>query len=188
MSKENLSIIKTIIIAIVIGLLIRNFVFTIASVNGKSMYPTLNHGDKLFCLSYKKYGKVKRGDIVVVSPPIKGERRKFIKRVIGLPGETIKFEGGQVYIDGKLIEESYIGDNLTDSLISYPSLVEGFVKSDEYKLKDDQYFIMGDNRENSEDSREFGPITKKNIKSIVAFRILPFKQRGKINSEYKLGD
>ena len=105
MSKESISLIKSIVIAVILGLLIRNYVFNIAAVNGESMENTLHHKDLLFCLSYKKFQEVERDSIVVIKPPIPGEKRKFIKRVIGLPGETVTIKDGQVYIDGELLDE-----------------------------------------------------------------------------------
>lgn len=167
MSKESISLIKSIVIAVILGLLIRNYVFNIASVNGASMENTLHHKDLLFCLSYKKFQEVERDSIVVIKPPIPGEKRKFIKRVIGLPGETVTIKDGQVYIDGKLLDEPYVKDFT-------PAHLDGDV-DDEFVLGDGQYFVMGDNRLNSEDSRAFGPITKKNIYSFAVYRFFPFK-------------
>lgn len=166
--SEGLSFFITILIAVVIALFIRNFIFNIAVVNGQSMEPTLHEKDKLLCLSYRRFTDVKPGEVVVISPP--NDNRKFIKRVIATGGDTIEFKEGRVFVNGKELDETYTSSDITYS------------DAEKFVLKENEYFVMGDNRlpGKSEDSRFFGPIDKKRINSVATFRILPFSNRGKI--------
>ncbi len=166
--NETVSFIVTIVAAVLIALFVRTFIFNIAVVNGESMNPTLNEKDKLICLSYKRFTDIPRGQIVVIDAP--NDNRNYIKRLVGKPGDTIEFRDGKVILNGKILEENYTSSDYTESNV------------DAFKLKDDEYFVMGDNRlpGMSIDSRYFGPIEKKRIKSAAVYRILPLNNRGKI--------
>lgn len=166
--NETVSFIVTIVAAVLIALFVRTFIFNIAVVNGESMNPTLNGKDKLICLSYKRFTDIPRGQIVVIDAP--NDNRNYIKRLVGKPGDTIEFRDGKVILNGKVLEENYTSSDYTESNV------------DVFKLKDDEYFVMGDNRlpGMSIDSRYFGPIEKKRIKSAAVYRILPLNNRGKI--------
>lgn len=166
--NETVSFIVTIVAAVLIALFVRTFIFNIAVVNGESMNPTLNEKDKLICLSYKRFTDIPRGQIVVIDAP--NDNRNYIKRLVGKPGDTIEFRDGKVILNGKVLEENYTSSDYTESNV------------DAFKLKDDEYFVMGDNRlpGMSIDSRYFGPIEKKRIKSAAVYRILPLNNRGKI--------
>lgn len=144
------------IIGVIIGIIIQLFL-NICIVVGSSMYPTFKDGDIFLGLN-AKMTKLSRGDIVVVDSRKLDyvSSDKIVKRIIGLPGENIKFKDGIVYINGKELEEPYKNDN-KEERIEFPEI--------DITLKDDQYFIMGDNRNNSTDSRMFGPIDKDNIKA-----------------------
>ncbi len=123
------------------------------------MYPTLNeYHDKVILEKYKQFtDDYDRGDIVVV----KLENRNIIKRVIGLPNETIKIKNSDVYINGELFEEPY----LDDSVKTYPDMT--------IKIPSDSIFVMGDNREYSLDSRSIGAIKIDDImgKSVYRFNL-----------------
>lgn len=163
---EFYSLLKTILIALVLAFIIKNFIFTFAYVKGISMEPTLSEKDVLFSFVPKKYLNLNRSDIVIVKSPIE-ENKNYIKRIIGLPGDEIKIQNGSVYVNDKLLEENYTSNNYTEALNATYTLLEG-----------NEYFIMGDNRNpgGSIDSRTFGPIKKSAIKSVVTFRILPFSK------------
>lgn len=168
--NEKLEILKTIVIALVIALLIRTFIFSIAKVNQTSMYPTLNNKDALVASSFYKFtDNKKRGDIIIFKLP--DENRLLIKRIVGLPNENIEIKNGKIYINKKLYEEDYL---------KYDS----YTQSDKsiFKLKEDEYFVLGDNRtpDGSIDSRIFGPIKKDYIKSKAVFRIFPLSNFGSI--------
>lgn len=146
--------------------LIRTFIVTPVRVNGSSMYPTLKNGEIMLLnkINYR-FHDIKRFDIVVV----KEEDQKIIKRVIGLPGETLKYENNTLYIDGQEVKEKYLKEKTEDFNL----------KSIGYKkIPNNCYFVIGDNRDNSKDSRIIGPVNKKQITGRAKLVILPLKAKG----------
>lgn len=150
------------LLIIVIVLVIRTFIFTPILVHGESMVPTLKGGELMILKKYDK--KYERFDVVVVSKNVEGE--ELIKRVIGLPGETIKYFDGKLYINNEIIDDPYAYGETDDF--------------SEYVLGDDEYFVMGDNREVSLDSRLIGIIKYREIEGTTNFVLFPFKSFGKI--------
>ncbi len=122
-------------------------------VEGRSMYPSFE-GDEYLIVSRFDYiiGDPQRGDIVVFHYPQNPER-DFIKRVIGLPGETITMQNGQVFVNGEPIDEPYVLDLCASTNCT----------NREWVLGNDDYFVLGDNRNASQDSTRFGPINRKHI-------------------------
>lgn len=149
------------IIIIVAVVLIRTFIITPVKVDGDSMKETLNDNDIL--LLYK-LGSIKRFDIVVLDEAYDNE--KIIKRVIGMPGETVSIKNDKIYINGKIIDNSFAYGTTSDV--------------DKIELGEDEYFILGDNRLISKDSRYFGPVTKGEIIGKVVFRLFPFNKIGTV--------
>ncbi len=146
-------IVKITIIALLIVVPIRIFIFQPFFVKGASMEPNYHNLDYLIVdeISYR-LGEPQRGDVIIFYNP-NDQSQRFIKRVIGLPGETVKIADGNVYIKNsgefKLLDESaYLPEGL--KTLGQETIV----------LKDDQYFVMGDNRDSSYDSRRFGPVDK----------------------------
>ncbi len=130
-------------LAILVGLLIVRFVGQRTEVIGESMSPTLENGDNLIVdkLTYR-FSDPKRFDIIVF--PFKENRTVYyIKRIIGLPGETVQIKDGKIYINGMELEEDYGAETIADPGIA----------SSPVTLGADEYFVLGDNRNNSEDSR-----------------------------------
>lgn len=117
---------------------------------GKSMSPNINDGDKLFML--KQIGELRRGDIVVFLYP-EDQTKSYIKRIVGLQGETIEVKDGKVYVNGNQMEEPYLPPEYA-SQDTMPGPVA---------IPPDNYFVMGDNRKNSNDSRYWGPLPRKLI-------------------------
>jgi signal peptidase I len=167
---ENLQIIG---LALAISVLIRLLVAEPRYIPSNSMIPTLDIGDRLVVekVSYH-FNPPTTGDIIVFEPPeilqLQGytKDQAFIKRIIGLPGQTIDIKNGVVYIDDRPLEEDYITE-LPDYLWQGP-----------VKIPEDQYFVMGDNRNNSNDSHVWGFLPKENIIGRAVFRFWPFERIG----------
>lgn len=149
------------IIVIIIVVLIRTFIVTPVKVHGNSMYPTLK-GNEIMLLN--KLGKIDRYDIVVVK--LEDREDNLIKRVIGLPNETIEIRDSIIYINDEKIEDTYALGETTNV--------------DKITLGSDEYFILGDNRIVSLDSRIFGKIKRKDIKGTTNFIMYPFNRIGKV--------
>lgn len=153
------------IVIIVVVLIIRTFIVTPVQVVGTSMVPTLS--DKQILL-LKKYDKdYERFDIVV----FKYDNSTLIKRIIGLPGEYVEYRNSNLYINGKKIKEEFIDTKTEDFTLS---------KLDYKKIPKGYYFVMGDNRSNSTDSRFIGLVSEKDIKGTSSFSLFPIKKFGKI--------
>lgn len=172
MKKEKLKkIIKEVypyFVIVLVVVLVRSFIITPAIVDGKSMYPTLNDNNIVILnkLDYKING-LKRFDIIVVD--YNGE--KLIKRVIGLPGEHIEYKNNMLFINGYLTNENFNHDNTSNFKLE----TIGYLK-----IPGDKYFVVGDNRNGSKDSRMIGLIDKKDIKGKVSLRLFPINKFGKI--------
>ena len=181
--KQNNSLAKFILeIAIYIALLVLcvsivpKYVIQRTKVDGTSMERTLQDKDNLLVekISYR-FHNPKRFDIIVFYPYGKEEVPEdyYVKRVIGLPGETVQIIGPDIYINGEKLEEHYGKDPITD---------EGCAE-DPIQLAEDEFFVLGDNREVSSDSRDFGPVSKKDISGRVVMRIYPFKTFGLLTNK-----
>lgn len=163
---------STVFIAVFVSFLIITFIGERTGVSGHSMEPTLHHMDSVLVdkLTYR-FRDPKRLEVVVFPNPA-DRKEKLVKRVIGMPGETVEIRSGTVYIDGRIISRDYSKDHMT-----FPINVEGSIT-----LKKDEYFVLGDNRNNSMDSRDIrvGPIYRKEIQGRVVFRLFPLKDAGRI--------
>lgn len=155
---------KAILFAVVIALLIRTFVFQTSIVEGESMEPTLESGQKVILNKFiYLFDKPKRGDVVIIEK----SSEYYVKRVIGLPGENIEVQDNTLYIDGEEQKESYIDFNALDDTGSFDSV----------KIPEDSYFVMGDNRAVSMDSRnDLGFVSTSEIIGRSEFIIYPFNQ------------
>jgi len=166
---------KVIIIALAIVIPIRYFLFQPFFVRGQSMEPNFGNGDYLIIdeISYRFF-EPKRGEIIVFKYPHNPSQR-YIKRVIGLPGETVEIQDGSVIV--------YFGDEremLDESSYLDPNIrTPGDVK---VVLEKDEYFVLGDNRLFSSDSRRWGPLKRENIIGRVLFRAWPFTALAKIEA------
>jgi signal peptidase I len=150
-----LDILEVIVFAVGIFFFIYLLIMRPHKISGQSMMPNFLDGEFLLTEKVTYYTRdPERGDVVVFMPPV-STTDEFIKRVIALPGERIALKNGRVYINDKLLEEPYIENTVVTG--GGPKLEEG----QEYKVPDGGYFVMGDNRPNSSDSRYWGAITKK---------------------------
>lgn len=165
-------LLKIFIIALVIIVPFRMFVAEPFVVSGSSMLPNFHNGDYLVIdrLSYH-FGSPERGDVIVLIFP-KDQSQFFIKRIIGLPGETVKFSQGHVIIINKEHPEGF---TLNESYL--PSQVESLARPEPQKLGSDEYFVLGDNRTASSDSRAWGILPKSDIVGKVWLRVYPFSDR-----------
>lgn len=148
-------------ILIILGvILIKKFVVAPIRVNGDSMFKTLNNGDIMLLNRFDyKFSGIKRFDIVVID-----EGDEFIiKRVVGLPGELVAYSDGKLYVNGKKISDKF----------GY-----GKTKDFEVRIPEGRYFVLGDNRENSMDSRYFGPFSENKILGTTKLVLFPFKRFG----------
>ena len=166
-------VIKIVIIALVIVIPIRYFVFQPFFVRGQSMEPNFYHGDYLIVekISFR-LREIKRGEVVVFRHPNK-LATAFIKRIIGLPGETIKIRDGTVYLQEQALDESvYLPENLrtTGDL--------------EIILGENEFFVLGDNRDASLDSRKWGALPREDIVGRVHLRAWPINAFALIETPY----
>lgn len=164
---------KIVIIALVIVLPIRYFLFQPFLVRGQSMVPNLENGDYLIIdqLSYR-LREPRRGEMIVFKFP-KVPSQRYVKRIIGLPGETIEIRDGKVFVSGKALDEdAYLPDIAFTDNKGFKSLT----------LADNQYFVMGDNRLASSDSRVWGPLPRQDIIGRVFIRVRPFTVLAKIET------
>jgi signal peptidase I len=135
-------------VLLILGLVCHYFFFTVLVVRGKSMLPNYTDGEVLVInkIAYR-YAPPARGDVVAMNWPGETEKR-FIKRIVGLPGETVTVGDGRVFINGVLLKESYLANGVTTS--------NDLTRT----LQSDEYFVFGDNRIASSDSRAWGPVPK----------------------------
>lgn len=195
MKKEILSWVGCFAVAIVLALLIVTFVGQRVRVDGKSMESTLQDNDNLICdkISYR-FKDPERFDIVVIHPYeeesngwfgdfvlwakrlvfLAPARDRWIKRIIGLPGEEVRIDTqGNIYINGEILEESYGKEVIQDPGMAIEPI----------QLGDDEYWVMGDNRNHSSDSRVIGPVPRDRIVGRAFVRIFPFNKIGFIKHQ-----
>lgn len=173
--KEILSWVKTIALAIIIVFICRQFIFTPTSVFGESMSPTFHDADRVIV---SKTSKIQRFDVVVFdAPDLEGEH--YIKRVIGLPGDSIKMEDDVLSINGEEFPEEYLKENKENNTLE--ELTFDFTLEEitgKTKVPKDMLFVMGDNRLNSKDSRIFGFVPYDSVIGEVKFRFYPVNAVG----------
>lgn len=153
------------VVVIIIVILFKAFIVTPIKVNGASMEPTLQDGDLMILdvIGFKLSG-AKRFDILVID---QGEEL-LIKRVIGLPGEKVEIKANTLYINDSPVKDAFLTDMPAAETVSVT-------------LADDEYFVLGDNRNNSMDSRRYGPFKKSQIKGKTDLIFYPFYRMGVVN-------
>ncbi len=176
-------LVGVVVVALVLAFLLRTFVIATYSIPSGSMEPTLQVGDRIVVdkLSYHLHG-VDRGNIVVFStppnencagPPV----ANLVKRVIGLPGETISLSGGRVVINGRVLPEPWLPASEQHTTYPGPSSAP-YALHQPYRIPSGDVYVMGDNRMLSCDSRYWGPIKKSTIVGKVDVRIWPLSRLG----------
>ncbi|CAN5345810.1 signal peptidase I [soil metagenome] len=182
--SESLKLFRDIILIIAVFLLLGVFIAQPVVVEGTSMLPQLHDGERLLVNKMVYYnfrsvdwGHLTRGDIVVFWYP-KDPDKSYVKRIIGLPGETVELRNGKVFINGTELNENYLEEEHNRSLPSFPPK----------KVDEHYYFVMGDNRDNSSDSRYWGLVPEKYVYGKAFFRYwkpseIGFLEHGKYNIE-----
>lgn len=166
--KSILGFLQTLLIAFILSIGIRAYIAEAKMIPSGSMIPTIQIGERVLVDKiYYRFSKIKRGDIIVFEPTQRlideGYKDDFIKRVIGLPNEIIRIEAGVVYVNDKPLKEPYIADKAEDDF-------------GPFKVPADSYLMMGDNRNNSYDSRRWGPVPEENIKGRAFLRFWPLNR------------
>ena len=162
-----------IVTAIILAMVIKKFLFVVVSVPTGSMRATIMEGDRLLVTRVYNPENLKTGDIVVFD--FKEDNEKFVKRLIGTPGDTVEiFEDGSVKVNGNLLDDSYVYEReyVTDVY-------------QKYEVPEDSYFFLGDNRNDSKDSRKWktSPYIKgEDIEGKAQFTLYPFNRIGKLKS------
>lgn len=179
-----LEIIETLLLTLVIYLLIHNFIAQPFEVEQSSMVPTIVEGQYVLIDKVSpRFGGYQRGDIVVFTPP-EGYSQggvPFIKRVIGLPGDTVRLDNGRVYVTppggaAVRLEEPYVNTDASGK--AEPTLPNPRNDQTQWVVPADTYFVMGDNRRVSEDSRVFGPVSRDLILGRALLRYFPLDRIG----------
>lgn len=163
-------------VALILALLVRSYVAEPRFIPSDSMVPTLHVGDRLVVekISYRLHPP-EFGDIIVFDPPPQlqelgyAKDQAFIKRIIGKPGQTIEVKGGKVFVNGQALQEAYIAEKPKYNMLPV-------------EVPEDSYFVMGDNRNNSNDSHVWGFLPKDFILGRAWFRFYPFDRVGKVTN------
>jgi signal peptidase I len=158
---------KDILLAVVIAFLMVVFLYQPVKVEGTSMQPELLDQERIFVNKFVyHFEEIHRGDIVVFWYP-KDPSKSFIKRVLGVPGDVVSIRDGQVYINGQLVEERYVPRGYQDA-DSYPPV----------RVREGHYYVLGDHRNASNDSRSWGLVPRKYIYGKAVFRYWPVEKAG----------
>lgn len=188
--KETVNMLLSVLVAFFLFIFIRTFLFFPFEVVGQSMEPTLLSGDRLIL---NRLGNVDRFDVVVFPAPDDPDSgEEYVKRIIGLPGDEIRYESDKLYINGNLINERYLEpskEELQKKLKENPEQVNFTQITNDFSLLDissgdsavvppDTYFVMGDNRQNSKDSRVFGFLNQETVEGTASLRIWPLDRIG----------
>lgn len=170
--KEGVSFLLELVICVVAAFVLSSYVIRPVQVKGNSMYPTLKDESIGFSnIIGKNIGTIDRFDIVIVYLEEKNEF--LVKRVVGLPGETISYEDGQLYVNGEAVEETFLD---TEYAATYGDNFMSDVAP--ITLGEEEYYCLGDNRPHSSDSRVYGPFHKSDILSKGVFVFFPFTEIG----------
>ena len=157
-------LIRQVIYGLIILYIIINFIFIPCVVDGSSMFPTLHQGDYGYSFIISRNIKINRFDIAVIKVHDDSDEL-LVKRIIGMPNETINYRDNKLYINNEYVEESFLTDEVSTGDF-------------EITLGDDEYYMLGDNRNVSRDSRYYGPFNKKQIVSTHVFIIKPLANFG----------
>lgn len=166
--REILSWVMTIAVAVALALVIRTFIFEPVRVDGNSMNYTLLNNEYMIVSKYDYWlGDPDRFDVIICRYPDRG-RTNFVKRLVGLPGDTVSMLNGTLFVNGEAIDEPYITNHANYNMQAYT-------------LGENEYFVLGDNRSSSNDSHIIGPLTRSQIKGHVRLVAFPFSKARSIH-------
>ncbi|MGL5541343.1 MAG: signal peptidase I [Erysipelotrichaceae bacterium] len=179
--KELWEYVKVIGFSLLTVFLITNFLFKPIRVDGESMYPTLkNNQAGIANVLSVKLNHIERFDVVIAHEPT--SNHFWVKRLIGLPNETIEYRDDVLYINGAKVEEPFLNSSYVQDYQTKGVFTEDFGP---IQLQEDEYFLMGDNRPESSDSRYRGPFHKKDIIAKDVFVVYPLEEIGMISNGNK---
>ncbi len=159
--------VRDLVLSIGVSTFIIIFLYQPVRVEGTSMLPNLEDEDRLFISKLAfRIGDIHRGDVVVFLYP-RDQTKSYIKRVIGVPGDLVRIDRGQVYVNNRYVPEPYVPSRFTDDRTMPP-----------VRLGRDQYFVLGDHRNVASDSRDFGLVARDLIYGKAAFVYWPMEQAG----------
>ena len=166
-----LSWVRDLAFSVLIAVILIVFIYQPVKVEGTSMMPTLTDQERIFINKFTYHlglGSIERGDMVVFWYPL-AEDKSYIKRVIGLPGDTVYIDAGQVYVNGRPLAESYVPEDYRDR-----------VSWEEHRIPPGEYFVLGDHRSSSSDSRTWGFVKREKIYGKAVFVYWPLKNIGRL--------
>jgi len=165
-----LSWLRDLVFSVLIAVILIVFIYQPVKVEGTSMMPTLTDQERIFInkFTYHYLGNIERGDMVVFKYPL-DISKSYIKRVVGLPGDRIQIKNGQVYVNDKRLDETYVPEEYRDHIPWGPKTVEP-----------DKYFVLGDHRSSSNDSRAWGFVDRKYIYGKAVFVYWPLDKLGRL--------
>ena len=160
---------RDLVISIAVAVFVIVFLYQPVKVEGTSMLPGLEDQERIFINKFVyRWEPIARGDIVVFRFP-RDTSKSYIKRVIGVPGDRVRMDDGQVYVNGRLLSESYVPSEFFDHR-----------SFSEFSVPADSYFLLGDHRSMSRDSREFGPVERRYIYGKAVFVYWPMDKVGRL--------
>lgn len=162
MTREIIEWVLTLVVAVALALAIRSFLFEPVRVDGSSMLNTLENNEYMIATKWQYlWNDPARFDVVICKYP--GRKETFVKRIIGLPGEKLELREGELYINDALVPQNF---DKTPSNKSFPPV----------EIPEGSYFVMGDNRDHSNDSRAVGPLERNMIRGHVRYVVFPFSK------------
>ena len=167
------SLLKIFLICFVLVYFTVNFLIRPIHVSGRSMFPTIDHGELAFSNAFSaRFQEIERGDVVIAYED-KALHRMVIKRVIGLPGDTVSCKDDTLYINHHPYHETYLDNEWANTIRETIPFTDDF---EEITLGKEEYFLLGDNRVNSKDSRNFGPFDRDQIKGKHVLIVFPLNK------------
>ncbi len=167
-----LSWVRDLAFSVLIAVILIVFIYQPVKVEGTSMMPTLTDQERIFINKFTYHfglGSIERGDMVVFWFPL-DPSKSYIKRVIGVPGDTVYIDAGQVFVNGRALNESYVPEDYHDR-----------VSWEEHRVPPNEYFVLGDHRSSSSDSRTWGFVKRDAIYGKAVFVYWPLKNMGRLH-------